>query len=70
VPDKVELYSPYNNRECLYCHGGARAFEESDVHEGMEEEFAENEISCLECHDMTHAVDEVEELDLWEPLIK
>lgn len=70
VPDKVELYSPYNNRECLYCHGGARSFEESDVHEGMEEEFAENEISCLECHDMTHAVDEVEELDLWEPLIK
>ena len=32
IPDKVELYNPYNNRECLHCHGGARNFEEGATH--------------------------------------
>ncbi len=27
VSNKVELYNPYNNRECLHCHAGARTFE-------------------------------------------
>src|SRR5947209_8533268 len=28
IPNKIELYTPYNNRECLHCHEGARSFEE------------------------------------------
>src|SRR5262245_57334938 len=32
VPQKPELYTPYNNRECLHCHGGARTFEEGATH--------------------------------------
>jgi len=27
APDKIELYTPYNNRECLHCHATARGFE-------------------------------------------
>src|SRR5262249_5092212 len=27
VPEKLKLYQPYNNRECLHCHEGARRFE-------------------------------------------
>jgi hypothetical protein len=26
--DAIRLYDPYNNRECLHCHLGARSFEE------------------------------------------
>src|SRR5262245_17010267 len=25
-PDTIKLYTPFNNRECLHCHGGARSF--------------------------------------------
>jgi cytochrome c-type protein NapC len=28
----IKLYQPYNNRECLHCHLGARSFEESEAH--------------------------------------
>ncbi len=24
----IRLYQPYNNRECLHCHEGARSFED------------------------------------------
>ena len=28
IPEKLSLYTPYDNRECLHCHAGARSFEE------------------------------------------
>ena len=28
IPKQIKLYDPYNNRECLHCHGGARTFED------------------------------------------
>ena len=31
-PENIKLYEPYNNRECLHCHAGARSFEEGAVH--------------------------------------
>src|ERR1700694_5624415 len=31
-PEDIKLYTPYNNRECLHCHNGARAFEEATEH--------------------------------------
>src|SRR5215831_15774472 len=33
VPDKIALYTPYNNRECLHCHDGARSFEDTTEHQ-------------------------------------
>ena len=56
VPDKIELYEPYNNRACLHCHAGARSFEESDLHKEMRADLASNTTSCLECHDVVHQV--------------
>ncbi|HYH47424.1 MAG TPA: NapC/NirT family cytochrome c [Thermoanaerobaculia bacterium] len=67
VPEKVALYEPYNNRECLHCHAGARSFEESELHRDMRAELGANETSCLECHDMTHGVSELKEQTLWTP---
>ena len=66
VPDEVALYEPYQNRECLYCHGGARYFEELDFHIDMRAEMETNEISCLECHDLSHDVGHLDSLDMWE----
>jgi cytochrome c-type protein NapC len=56
VPDKIELYEPYNNRECLHCHAGAKSFEESELHKEMRPDLASNTTSCMECHDVVHQV--------------
>src|SRR5262249_1305529 len=69
VPDKIKLYVPYNNRECLHCHDGQRGFEDTAEHQKEREKIQKNELSCLsqECHPNTHAVDQLDKLKLWEP---
>lgn len=66
VPDPIELYEPYQNRECLHCHAGARIFEENDFHAENRSELESNGTSCLECHDLVHAIAEQGELELWQ----
>src|SRR5579862_8717840 len=51
IPKQIKLYDPYNNRECLHCHAGARNFEANDVHQSVRAELGKNSTSCLECHD-------------------
>jgi cytochrome c-type protein NapC len=65
IPEKIQLYEPYNNRECLHCHAGARSFEESDLHKEMRADLGSNTTSCLECHDATHNVGELETKAMW-----
>jgi len=60
VTDPIELYSPYENRECLHCHNGAPSLEEQPAHEGQLEAMREGEISCLLCHGPVHGVEEGE----------
>ena len=67
VPDQVELYQPYRNRECLSCHRGARSFEELDFHIDIRPELDLEEFSCLECHTLTHDIAELSTLEMWEP---
>ena len=72
IPDKIELYTPYNNRECLSCHGGARNFEEGATHtmeDGRLNAIKSGELSCLStgCHDMGHAVKELGNKTFWTP---
>ena len=64
-PEKIALYEPYNNRECLHCHAGARSFEESELHVDIRDELGANRTSCLECHDMAHEVAELAGKPLW-----
>lgn len=52
IPEEIELYSPYSNRECLYCHGGGRQYE--DLHEHDTPTLVTNERSCQECHEKIH----------------
>jgi cytochrome c-type protein NapC len=65
IPEKVELYEPFQNRECLHCHGGARTFEEGEFHIEYRREIESNETSCLECHELTHEVESLGELEKW-----
>jgi cytochrome c-type protein NapC len=65
IPEKIELYEPYNNRECLHCHAGARSFEESDLHKEIRADLDSNTTSCLECHDTIHNAHELEGKPLW-----
>ena len=67
VPDQVELYQPYRNRECLSCHRGARSFEELDFHIDIRPELDLEEFSCLECHTLTHDIAELATFEMWEP---
>ena len=70
IPDKIELYTPYNNRECLHCHGGARNFEEGATHtleEGRLELIKSGQLSCLtsECHATGHDVKDLGSKTFW-----
>ena len=66
VPDELTLYEPYRNRECLYCHGKARFFNENDLHLDMRPELDSDDLSCLECHTLVHDVPHLGTLDMWE----
>lgn len=68
IPEKIELYEPYNNRECLHCHNGSRAFEENDIHKEVRSDLGSGQVSCLECHDTIHNVEDLKGKALWTPL--
>jgi nitrate/TMAO reductase-like tetraheme cytochrome c subunit len=65
IPDKIELYNPFQNRECLHCHQGARSFEEQEFHVDIRAELASNETSCLECHSDIHDVAHLSDKKMW-----
>ncbi len=67
-PQQIHLYTPYNNRECLHCHLGARSFEESPTHAALHDELVSNRTSCLTsgCHDTVHNVANLGSVKIWE----
>lgn len=63
TPDKIELYSPYHNRECLHCHIGARGFDE--IHAPEMNDLVANDTSCMTCHGSAHDVHDLDGAPLW-----
>ncbi len=63
IPETIELYQPYHNRECLHCHTGAREFEE--VHVDDMADLVSNEVPCMECHGPAHDIEGNAEAELW-----
>lgn len=65
----IKLYEPFNNRECLHCHSGARSFEEQAAHSDPDtmKQIKSNELSCLTCHTTIHDVANVDHLKQWRP---
>jgi hypothetical protein len=71
-PEDIKLYTPYNNRECLHCHAGARAYEEASSHHKTPDMLAltaSNKLSCMSsgCHDTVHEVGTLNENTFWTP---
>jgi cytochrome c-type protein NapC len=70
IRQPIHLYEPYNNRECLHCHLGARSFEEGAVHNADPDllpAVKANKISCISsgCHDTVHDTAHVDQFKLW-----
>ena len=63
TPEKIELYEPYQNRECLHCHIGARRFDE--IHAPEMDALVANNVSCMNCHGSAHAVHELDGAAMW-----
>jgi cytochrome c-type protein NapC len=69
-PEEIKLYDPYNNRECLHCHLGARRFEEGSGHHktpDLLESVKSGRRSCLSsgCHDIVHEVGSLNDATFW-----
>jgi len=69
-PEDIKLYTPFNNRECLHCHAGARSFTESSSHNktpGMLAQVTSNQLSCMssKCHDTVHDVSTLGDATFW-----
>jgi cytochrome c-type protein NapC len=70
IPKKIELYSPYHNRECLHCHAGARTFEEGATHNEEPDRIKwikENKLSCISsgCHNVIHNIESLDKVKFW-----
>ena len=70
LPQQIHLYEPYNNRECLHCHLGARSFEEGAMHNADPDllpAVKANKMSCLSsgCHDVVHNVRQLSNVKFW-----
>lgn len=69
IPHPIKLYNPFNNRECLHCHLGARSFESNPIHMAILDSLKSNETSCLTsgCHDTVHNVESLDRVKFWSP---
>ena len=70
APEAIRLYDPFNNRECLHCHLGARSFEEGAVHNAdpaLLSAVKANKVSCVSsgCHDVVHNVGSFNKEKFW-----
>lgn len=67
---EIKLYQPYNNRECLHCHEGARSYMETSAHQktpDLLEKANTNQMSCMSsrCHDTIHDVTTLSDASFW-----
>jgi nitrate/TMAO reductase-like tetraheme cytochrome c subunit len=61
APEELELVAPYRNAVCLQCHGEAENFLEGMGHQYPDtliEELKAEEMSCLDCHDVGHILED------------
>jgi cytochrome c-type protein NapC len=70
APENIKLHEPYNNRECLHCHLGARSFEQGAVHNADPEllpAVKANRLSCASsgCHEVVHNVGTLAKVKMW-----
>ena len=68
-PNPIRLPGPWDNKQCLHCHGGARDFESNPVHMALMDSLKSNQMSCLSsgCHDTVHNVADLSHVKFWSP---
>jgi cytochrome c-type protein NapC len=66
VPDKIALYKPYPNSNCLHCHDDARRFVEGVAHRPVIEALYAGTTSCLTCHRTAHDMVKVDAEQFWQ----
>lgn len=66
APDKIELYQPYPNYNCLHCHDDARGFLEVSEHRKDPAALQSGEVSCLSCHDVGHDLEGAAKGPFWQ----
>ena len=71
----IKLYTAYNNRECLHCHLGTRAFEEGETHikdPQVMTQIKNNQKGCTTsgCHDIVHNVKDLKEATFWKDRVE
>jgi cytochrome c-type protein NapC len=64
-PEKLALYQPFPNANCLHCHDDARRFVEAPAHKPNLDALTQGSMSCLSCHNMKHDLDAVAAGRLW-----
>ena len=70
APENIQLHEPFNNRECLHCHLGARSFEQGPVHNADPDllpAVKANKVSCISsgCHEVVHRVGTLSKVKMW-----
>jgi len=70
LPEDIKLHEPFNNRECLHCHLGARSFEQGAVHNADPDTLPAvkaNKLSCISsgCHNVVHNVGHWGNVKFW-----
>ena len=70
APENIKLHEPFNNRECLHCHLGARSFEQGAVHNADPDllpAVKANRVSCISsgCHEVVHNVGTLGKVKMW-----
>ena len=68
VPERIELYQPYDSAICLNCHAGAKSFTGNRDHRrkpGLLDSIASGAKGCLDsgCHAVVHLIWDDEEED-------
>jgi cytochrome c-type protein NapC len=66
VPDRMKLYQPYPNYNCLHCHDDARSFVEAAPHQSAMAQLRSGELSCLKCHTVGHDLGAVAARRFWQ----
>jgi cytochrome c-type protein NapC len=66
VPQKIELYRPYPNSNCLHCHDDMRRFVEGPAHRPILDALTTGKTSCLSCHRIAHDMAKVDADDFWQ----
>jgi cytochrome c-type protein NapC len=66
VPEKLALYKPYPNSNCLHCHDDARRFAEGVAHRPIMNALYAGTTSCLSCHRVAHDMEKVDAQQFWQ----